>query len=341
MTHIDLLLENWKKNRLTPQERLQLFQLLDQQEGQAHFDQLWQKNWQRSGEEVPRADSVTERLQEIQAEIRGQIRGDRRKLRASRFRWVAALAAGVAVLLLTVWWMFQQRERAAGWESGYAEARILEARVDRGGRVQKIFLADGSLVWLNVDSRLEYPATFSDTLRQVWITGEAYFEVEEDSTRPFVVSLGELQTRVLGTTFYVSAYPDAPAAVTLESGKVRVFGSLGQQVLLQPRDQLRVEGPDQWLVRPLDLSQLGTWREGKLAFEGVPLAELEPRLERWYRVQIDIESDRARDCWIYGKPTDQSIWDLLESFRTIRGITYEVDEAGVIRIGGGDCTPNP
>jgi ferric-dicitrate binding protein FerR (iron transport regulator) len=106
---------------------------------------------------------------------------------------------------------------------GTAPAKILfnELRTPRGGGY-KLQLADGSRVWLNAGSSLRYPVGFQDSVRQVFLEGEAYFEVNHDG-KPFIVSTGSMNTRVLGTSFNISAYADdLEYKTTLLEGKVRV-----------------------------------------------------------------------------------------------------------------------
>ena len=90
------------------------------------------------------------------------------------------------------------------------------------GKDFKLTLADGTIVWLNAESRLEYPSRFVGSERRVKLTGEAYFQVTKDASHPFVVETEQLQARVLGTELNVRSYKAADSQVTLINGKVEV-----------------------------------------------------------------------------------------------------------------------
>lgn len=337
MTNFESILLNWKKNTLSPSEKVKLLDLLDQQEGEAQFHQFWEKNW---GDEVPpqaTQPEIDQRLEAIRLAIKSQIHQDKQASKIRRSRLILSMAAGIAALVVGGWllWSVSTSQQEEGTTTMASD--IIETQVGKGRRLKRVALADGTLVWLNVASKLRYPTSFSDTLRKVWVEGEAYFKVAEEKDRPFVVSVQDLETEVLGTTFYVSAYPGASTRITLASGSVRI-SNLQDTVILAPQDQLVAEdGNTPWRITQVDLEAMGQWRDGLLAFSEIPLGTLAPTLERWYGYPIMFESTQAQDCKIIGKPTNKSIWDLLESYRLIRNITYEIDEEGVIHIGGGDC----
>src|SRR5690606_10369715 len=103
------------------------------------------------------------------------------------------------------------------------------------GENTEIILPDGSTVLLNADSRLSWNRDFTDSLREIHLTGEAFFEVVRDTLRPFVVHTGDMDVTVLGTTFNVRAYPDdAQPITTLVSGSVEVAAKENKAVRLEP-----------------------------------------------------------------------------------------------------------
>ena len=134
------------------------------------------------------------------------------------------------------------------------------------GGFYSLVLSDGTRVWLNAESELEYPVAFSSEKREVRLSGEAFFEVARDEARPFYVMVGEVQTRVLGTSFNIKAYDDDTDIVTtLFTGKVEVspLKDVAKKVVLAPGEQA------DWNLRAgemqtakVDLSQVGAWREG-------------------------------------------------------------------------------
>ncbi|MEM7659111.1 MAG: FecR domain-containing protein [Bacteroidota bacterium] len=239
------------------------------------------------------------------------------------------LRAAVITLLigsgLIFWWINSVPDQII-YQTGYGETK-------------SITLPDQSVVTLNTNSSIRTAEVWkNDRPREIWLTGEAYFEVQQNPNLPFIVSVADLETRVLGTSFYISGYPSTPISITLESGTIQVSNPHGDLSILQPREQLLADSDLQlWKVEKVDLDQMGVWKEGMFAFNRITLKELIPSLERWYGVQIQLESGEAGNCWIHGPPTNKSIWDLLESFEIIRDVTYTVDSTGIIHIQGGNC----
>jgi len=341
MTNIELLLDSWKKNNLTPTERLRLLHLLENEEGQEQFNKAWQQKWNEVSAKDFDQPEVENRLEEIRLDIQQQISKDKQHARLGTLRLWGSVAAGLMILLIGSWlWLTFGGNTAAKqeWVADNVHGEMLETHVERGGRSQRISLSDGSFVWLNADSRLVYPPSFGDSVRKVWLEGEAYFDIAEDKDHPFIVGVATLETQVLGTSFYIHAYPAAPAKITLESGRIQVRNQQGKEVLLKVNDQL-VSDPekDVWEVSTVSAADMGKWKEGLLTYAYIPLEQLVPKLERWYGVEIQIDSEQAKTCKIYGNPTNKSLYDLLGSFETITGITYEVDQEGVVHISGGNC----
>ena len=164
--------------------------------------------------------------------------------------------------------------------------------VPRGGEYQ-LNLADGTRIWLNAGSELEYPETFAGK-REVRLKGEAYFEVAKDSAKAFVVHAGKCAVEVLGTRFNVSAYPEEALLATLAEGSVRV-GKQGNMKLLRPNEQAVVRREsDEIVVRRVDASQYISWVRGKYVFKNTSLDDVAARMGRWYDVEFRFAADSLR-----------------------------------------------
>jgi ferric-dicitrate binding protein FerR (iron transport regulator) len=151
----------------------------------------------------------------------------------------------------------------------------------------KLKLPDGTLVWLNNASSIRYPANFSGSTRTVELTGEAYFDVAKDASRPFIVKAGSLSVDVLGTGFDVSAYSDEPAVLTtLVKGKIRVERN-GQQAVLVPGQQVAAAGDGGWTVKPANTEAVTAWRDGLFNFDDADLHTALRQLARWYDVDVE------------------------------------------------------
>ena len=142
------------------------------------------------------------------------------------------------------------------------------------GKRSEVQLSDGTLVWLNSGSRLVYPAVFADDKREVYLEGEAIFEVTHDRQRPFKVLSEGQEIEVLGTVFNVSSYLDEESINTvLKSGSVRI--SYGERTVLSGRDKLRIlpgtmasydRSTKSISSREVDVDQYFSWRDGVLIF---------------------------------------------------------------------------
>ena len=154
--------------------------------------------------------------------------------------------------------------------------------IPRGGEY-KIVLADGSQVWINSQSVLEFPACFVGKERRVRLQGEAYFEVSKNVEKPFIVDMGNKEIRVLGTSFNVNDY-DGKFVTTLVSGKVQVFVNDKDYVLTSSM-QVRVEGDDVF-VEEVDVREFTAWKDGVFVFKKQKLREGMDILSRWYDVDV-------------------------------------------------------
>ena len=163
-----------------------------------------------------------------------------------------------------------------------AEVKYNTLEIPRGGEYA-LQLADGSRVWLNAETRLRYPVAFAGMERRVELTGEAYFEVSKDATRPFIVRANGVDVRVLGTSFNVAAY-GAEVVTTLVEGRVAVEAG-SERVTLEPDRQAVWDGK-QMEVRQVDASNYGLWRKGIFYFEDRRLEEILDALARWYGVEV-------------------------------------------------------
>lgn len=162
----------------------------------------------------------------------------------------------------------------------------------RGGEYE-IVLADGTKVWLNAASSLNYPTQFSGKERKVSLNGEAYFEVAKDEKHPFVVNAGNTNVTVLGTEFDVSAYNDDPSQkVVLAEGAVMVNEVNGSTdgrktgVLLKPGFAAVIKGNYPISVNKADVEAALGWKNGLFLFDGESLGSIMRKLSRWYNVEV-------------------------------------------------------
>lgn len=148
-------------------------------------------------------------------------------------------------------------------------------------------LSDGTKVWVNANSQLRFPATFSEKERRVELNGEAYFEVAKQE-RPFLVVSEGLETQVLGTHFNVNAYDGAPSTTLLE-GRVRVRNGLQHHELVPGQKAKVTKRGIQ--VRQAEVDKEIAWKNNTFQFKGDNIVEIARQLKNWYNLDVSLVSD--------------------------------------------------
>lgn len=188
-------------------------------------------------------------------------------------------------------------------------------------------LPDGSMVWLNAGSNLEFPSAFVDSVRLVKLQGEGFFEVVEDVGKPFKVQTGSLTITALGTSFNVNSRNKNDLRVSLVTGKVMVddasregefFLTPGQELAYNPEDKIG-------LVYPFELELAQGWRKGILVFKKAPFDHVKSELERWYGVTISTSGSYTTSWRFSGKFENQTLETVLVSLSNIEEFTYEIE----------------
>ncbi|WP_075602688.1 FecR family protein [Saccharicrinis aurantiacus] len=164
-------------------------------------------------------------------------------------------------------------------------------KVPRGGEYQLV-LADGTKVWLNSDSEIKYPVQFTGNTREVWISGELYFDVHPDKNKPFKISANGVGIEVLGTEFNVEAYKeDQDIITTLIEGSVKVTTESNKGLIMKPNDQVVFNRTDQSIeINQVNARNMSLWKDGVFYADAEPLSEIMERLARWYNVDVSYDS---------------------------------------------------
>lgn len=200
------------------------------------------------------------------------------------------------------------------------------------GRSSTVVLIDGTQVWLNSGSSLEFPASFSDTERRVKLVGEAYFDVEQMVDKPFYVETedGPL-IEVLGTAFNVSAYKeDGLTTTTLLEGSVQLLGE-NHQVILAPNEQVAARIDDAVLKKELvNAGDFISWKDGYFSFNGHSVPEILASVRRWYDItEIDytfLPTDKFTGTFKRTK----SLKSLLLKLEKISNVKFEIQERRIV-----------
>lgn len=175
-------------------------------------------------------------------------------------------------------------------ETKNQKPQINTLAVPRGGEYQLI-LSDGTKVWMNAESTLRYPTSFTGKTREVHLKGEAFFEVSKDARHPFIVHAEEHWVEVIGTSFNISAYPNHNIYTTLAEGKVKVSTPTAS-VILTPDQQAIINRDNELIETHNTPAYLYTsWTKGNYEFRNTPLKEIVAQLSRWYNVDIHFEDE--------------------------------------------------
>ncbi|QSA96001.1 FecR family protein [Methylococcus sp. EFPC2] len=209
-------------------------------------------------------------------------------MKQRRSRWRAPSWAAAAALFCALAWGLTTFGWLDRWHADYATV---------AGEQRRILLSDGSAVTLNTDSALKLD--FSENRRGVrLLSGEAYFEVQPDSARPFVVTTGTARVRVIGTRFSVST--GAETAVAVESGIVACANEQGDSVQLTHGQQVSVSKRRITSPEPVDAGRAFAWLKGRLIFKDQPLVQVLEELDRYHPGTIFVTDNRLAQIPVTG-----------------------------------------
>ncbi|MBI3137242.1 MAG: DUF4974 domain-containing protein [Sphingobacteriales bacterium] len=233
--------------------------------------------------------------------------------------------------------------------------------VAKPGTKSKLLLPDGTQVWLNSDSRIIYANSFNDSLREVVLEGEAYFDVVKDPRRPFIVHTSGISIRVLGTAFNVKSYPQDPTIeATLVRGLIEVEKNNQpgrSRIMLKPNEKLVYNKTQDKVLEAEEAGQAGTpvtaktapvkpesisistlpkniadsirvetsWVYGKLVFEGDAFRELAQKMERWYNVKISFRDSKVAGYRFTGVFENENIGEALQALQLTASFRYSMN----------------
>ena len=243
--------------------------------------------------------------------------------RANRYRiWMAA--ATVAMLIAMSGWLYNI-------VSDSEPAFIVAS--NNTGIVQKVTLPDGTIINLNTCSRLTYPESFSGKSREVFLDGEAYFDVAHDKRHPFIVRAGELKIRVLGTKFNVNASTLVPqfTATLIEGSIEAVTGK--KNILMKPNQQLKYDTSSGRvsLTELTNASREIRWTQNVWVLSDTPLLDICQRLEQQFNIKIIIMNDELIGKSFTGEfYTNESLESILKTMQISTPFEYEYKGKNII-----------
>lgn len=206
---------------------------------------------------------------------------------------------------------------------------VYEDHVAPPGVKSNLTLQDGSRVILNSGSKLRYIKNFESDRRELFLSGEAYFEVAKDSLRPFSVRTGQVTTTALGTSFNITAYENERHDISLLTGKVEVIVDFDEshRVELVPGEALKVEMEKRTHRKSgFEKEQVLGWTKKTIHFDQTPIEKVIRVLENWYGIEIDVRHRPERNVLLSGKFVDQTLEGVLEGLSYSARFDYHIEK---------------
>ncbi len=335
---LQYLFERYLANACTLAELEEFWQLLADLSANDTLPEYLQAYWDKERRGYKPSDTVnwkkvTQRMQErIKAHKAHEVDFSRYKLRRV-WRW-QAIAAAVLLLAAGTWWFGPRRSKK---EEPKVTAQLPAKPITAGHRV--ISLPDGTSVTLNTGSKLDYPAVFSGNTRDVYLNGEAYFDVKHDTSKPFLVHMGKYITRVLGTAFNIKAYPDREdVEVTVVRGKVEVSDRKRILGILLPNDQLVISKQNGKAVKEqIIAAKVIEWKKEDMIFEDVTIRDAVAQVQNCFGIKIFLENEALGNCRFTAsfQSTDASLEQVLDAMTILTHSHWEKNGNTILLSGKG------
>ena len=237
------------------------------------------------------------------------------------------IAAAIAALLV---FAFLTRNYLTSSEQWNTLATVANASLEQQ-------LADGSRVWLNENSQLEYPSEFAGGERRIRLNGEAFFEVTKDASKPFIIETGSGEVKVLGTSFSVRDHAkETTLEVAVVTGKVQLKGKTSEKVIVMTAGQSGLlDKQKKVLTKQLQSNNAAAWHTRELAFNEIPMREAIQDLEAFYDIQIKVENEALLNCPFTSTFKNQTIEAVMETLDTIFQTESEKLQDKIYNLRGG------
>lgn len=335
------LFEKLINNQISREEFERLLEGLDDESILARYEVYLQAQFEN---EVAKQRSESEALQTddepLPKVIKPLTSSDKKVTRRRAGFRVMAIAASLALLIVAGWFVVFQTTwlgRGGNIAGAYEDSELI-TRSTPTGRMFRMNLEDGSFIHMNAVSRITYPQQFGEKKREVEISGEAYFDVERDETRPFKIKVKDYRVQVLGTSFNVQAYEDEDDfSVIVESGSVKVvIDQTGKNSATLRKNQKLIYNPKTKVFKILEVESARelNWRKGILHFDATPMNKVEKMLERWYGIDLVISNSEIYKKTLTGLHHNENLESVLEALAYATGTKYVVrgDSAVVLKL---------
>ncbi|ABQ06268.1 FecR family protein [Flavobacterium johnsoniae] len=285
--------------------------------------EMWNKWYDRTNEFPENIEMIQSDRSKLKKELKQIKKTNIRVFNLDYKNWTVA-ASLIALIGLSMF--FYQSTLAAVETKHYAT---------KPGERAKVTLSDGTQIWLNAGSFLKYPKEFKGNTREVYLTGEAFFDVAKDKKHPFIIHTDKMDTKVLGTSFNVQAYPDQTTQeVSVLTGRVNVKSTVTEEnVYVTPGQKVVFKSKNNKLqaFKDIPVNTISLWRKNIMVFEETPLPEVIATINRNYNVAIEIKNKNLNALKINAYFKELSADQVVALVCNIVNAEYKV-EGGVYKI---------
>jgi transmembrane sensor len=283
-------------------------------------EELWNKWYDHPEEILDSIENIKSDRSKLNRELR-QIKKSNKVVFLQNRNW--AIAASLIVLMGLSCFFYLSSEQIMN-----------KQYTTKSGERAKVVLSDGTQIWLNAGSKLKYPAAFKGDTREVYLTGEAFFDVAKDKKHPFIIHTDKMDTKVLGTSFNVQAYPDhATQEVSVLTGRVNVKSTVTEEnVYVTPGQKVVFKSKCNKLKAFTDIpmNSISLWRKNIIVFEDSPLPEVIATINRNYNVNVQIENKNLNNLKISAYFKELPVDQVLALVCNIINADYKQESGGYI-----------
>lgn len=325
---INHLIEQYMKGEATREELEDIFSLFEAPSEKLNLKNVIYDAWQKeTGFDLqPEPEFLSEILDKVhkQIGIKNDIRQNHKKIRKI-IRTVSKVAAILLIGILAGFFMHRLDVPNPVYYTSIAPK----------GSISQMILPDSTIVFLNAGSEIKYTINNRNRHRDVFLDGEAWFEVTKNKEKPFIVHTPFYNVKVHGTKFNVKAYKsEQEILTTLEEGSVEVVSGnlkIKENTFLKPGEQLAYNAKDNTLkISNVETRLFSSWKDNKLIFINMNLRELIVLLERKFGVDIEVADNIVLDYHYDGTIKDETILEVLDLLKETLPIRYKIDGQKVI-----------
>ncbi|WP_298733236.1 FecR domain-containing protein [uncultured Chitinophaga sp.] len=249
--------------------------------------------------------------------------------------YIGASVAAALTLLLGVSWIFRRQQPAKQLAATHTDTAKWQNRQNGKATKAILELTDGSKIWLNADSKLTYPEVFTGASREVYLEGEAFFEVANNEAKPFIIRLHKGTIKVLGTSFNIRAYDNEPVQTSVTTGKVAFIPKYDENseqqpdtILITPDVKVTFTQQTGNIVKENTSSQDDkAWTEGRLVFRNATLESIAMELERTFGKKVRFNTETPKHYRLTGSFQHNSLEEIMFYLARSRAFHYEITDS--------------